>query len=82
MSTSGTSKEYERCVLEGYSQPLKKRSQSTKKGVLTLCEGTYFCTKKYQFYIEKGLLHKKKRKKTFKREEKLLGKPYFVPKSL
>ena len=59
MSTSGASKEYERCVVEGYFQLLIKRSQSTKKGVLTLYEGTYFCTKnlysrlKMTFYTRK-----------------------------
>ena len=70
MSTSGALHEYERCVLEGYSQPLKKRSQSTKKGVLMLCEGTYSCKKNHYSRLKKTFYTRKKGKNLQKR-----GKP-------
>ena len=70
MSKSGASKEYERCVVEGYSQPLKKHSESTKKAFSRCIKAPIFAQKNLYSRLKKAFYTRKKGKNFLKR-----GKP-------
>lgn len=76
MSTSGASKEYERCVLEGYSQPLKKRSQSTKKAFSRCVKALIFAQKNLNSRLNKAFYTRKKGKKPSKERKTYSENPF------